>query len=67
MPLYEYTCDVCKHQLEVEQKVADAPLQECPRCKVCALKRLISGCSFMLKGGGWAADLYVTPKKAGSE
>ena len=67
MPLYEYHCDCCRHEFEAEQKVTDEPLKECPKCKVCAIRRLISGCSFVLKGDCWAADLYTSAKKGGIE
>jgi len=58
MPLYEYGCDACGHRLEVQQKLADAPLKTCPTCGKDALARLISATSFVLKGGGWYKDGY---------
>lgn len=59
MPLYEYKCQCCSHEVEELQGINDPPLSECPRCKVCALKRQISGgTSFRLVGSGWAADGY---------
>lgn len=56
MPIYEYECGACGHQLEAFQKVSDAPLVECPTCQRPALSKLISSTSFQLKGTGW----YVT-------
>ena len=56
MPIYEYKCDKCGHQLETIQKFSDAPLQECPACGAHALTKLISASAFQLKGTGW----YVT-------
>lgn len=56
--IYEYACKCCNHQFETEQSIKDEPLQECPKCRICALKRLISGGTFILKGDGWAADNY---------
>ena len=53
MPIYEYQCSKCDHQLEAIQKFSDAPLIECPACHETALKKLISAASFRLKGGGW--------------
>ena len=32
MPLYEYECQACGNQLEVQQRMADAPLTQCPAC-----------------------------------
>ena len=33
MPIYEYECEVCKHQFELIQKFSDDPVKECPVCK----------------------------------
>lgn len=56
MPIYEYKCTACGHQLETIQKFSDEPLKECPDCHQSALQKLISNSAFHLKGGGW----YVT-------
>ena len=53
MPIYEYRCESCGHEMEVMQKMADDPLTECPECKQAALKKLISAGGFILKGTGW--------------
>lgn len=53
MPIYEYRCEACDHELERLQKMSDEPLTECPACGKPALKRLISAAGFRLKGGGW--------------
>ena len=53
MPIYEYQCQSCKHELEKLQKIADAPLQDCPGCGKPELKRKISAAGFRLKGAGW--------------
>lgn len=51
---YEYVCEACKHAWEVEQKISDKPLSECPACKEQAAKRLATGgTGFTLKGKGW--------------
>ncbi|MFL6623348.1 MAG: FmdB family zinc ribbon protein [Sulfurifustis sp.] len=55
MPIYEYKCGECSHQLEAIQKVNDAPLSDCPACGRPALKRLLSAAGFQLKGSGWYA------------
>ncbi len=53
MPIYEYACKECGHTLDALQKVADAPLTDCPECGKAALRRLISAPRFRLKGDGW--------------
>lgn len=56
MPIYEYRCASCGHELEALQKLADAPLTECPECHRAELKKKVSAAGFQLKGSGW----YVT-------
>lgn len=58
MPIYEYVCDSCGHQLEARQRLSDDPLTDCPSCHQSRLERLVSNTSFSLKGGGWYADGY---------
>lgn len=53
MPIYEYRCRQCGHELERLQKLSDAPLRDCPSCGKAALQRLISAAGFRLKGSGW--------------
>ena len=53
MPIYEYRCQACGHELEKLQKLSDAPLVDCPACGKPALSKLISAAGFRLKGGGW--------------
>jgi putative FmdB family regulatory protein len=55
MPIYEYQCTACGHQLEAMQKISEAPLTECPTCHKSALQKLISAAGFQLKGTGWYA------------
>ncbi len=55
MPVYEYQCTKCGQIQEAFQKISDLPLEMCPHCKG-HLKKLISQCTFHLKGSGW----YVT-------
>ena len=64
MPIYEYQCQSCSHELEKLQKVSDAPLSLCPQCGKEELRRKISAAGFRLKGGGW----YETDfKKSGKK
>ncbi len=53
MPIYEYRCTSCAHELEKLQRMSDAKLVDCPACGKPALKRLISAAAFRLKGSGW--------------
>lgn len=63
MPIYEYRCDACGHCLDALQKIADAPLRDCPSCEASALRRLVSAPNFRLKGSGW----YETDFKSDKE
>ena len=63
MPIYEYRCDNCGHELEAIQKISDDPLKECPKCEQDSLKKKISAAGFRLKGGGW----YETDFKSGNK
>lgn len=53
MPIYEYLCDNCGHELESLQKIVEQPLVYCPECGDAALKRKVSAAAFRLKGTGW--------------
>jgi putative FmdB family regulatory protein len=53
MPIYEYRCESCGHQLDALQKMADAHLTDCPACEQPTLRRMVSAPSFRLKGSGW--------------
>ncbi|NEZ04596.1 zinc ribbon domain-containing protein [Wenzhouxiangella sp. XN201] len=63
MPIYEYRCQSCGHELEKLQKISDPPLADCPECGEPALTKLISAAGFRLKGGGW----YETDFKKGDK
>lgn len=53
MPIYEYKCSACGHELEEIQKFSDDPLVDCPKCGKPKLEKQISLGSFHLKGHGW--------------
>ena len=63
MPIYEYECQACGHQMEAMQRMSDEPLKDCPECGKPELKKLISAAGFRLSGGGW----YETDFKTGSK
>jgi putative FmdB family regulatory protein len=62
MPFYEYQCRACGEQVEVLQKISDAPLKKCPACGKSQLQKLISAPSFRLAGGGWYETDFKTDK-----
>ncbi|HET8711022.1 MAG TPA: FmdB family zinc ribbon protein [Spongiibacteraceae bacterium] len=63
MPIYEYRCEACQHELEALQKMSDEPLKVCPQCGASALQKQVSAAGFRLKGGGW----YETDFKSGGK
>lgn len=63
MPIYEYQCSHCGHQLESLQRLSDAPLVDCPECGKPTLQKQISASAFRLSGGGW----YETDFKSGNK
>ena len=63
MPIYEYRCENCGHELEAIQKISDEPLQHCPSCDTDSLVKRVSAAGFRLKGGGW----YETDFKSGKK
>jgi putative FmdB family regulatory protein len=63
MPIYEYQCQSCGHELEKLQRMNDEPLKDCPDCGKAELHRLVSAAGFRLKGAGW----YETDFKKGSK
>ena len=60
MPIYEYECSKCGKVFEIFQRITEEPLTKCKFCQG-RVSRLISQCSFQLKGTGW----YVTDYKQG--
>ena len=63
MPIYDYKCSNCGHEMEIIQKISDKPKTICPKCNSKSLKKLISAPSFRLKGGGWYETDFKTGKK----
>lgn len=61
MPIYEYRCSSCGHELDALQKFSDAPLVTCPSCHAATLVKQLSAAGFQLKGSGW----YATDFKGG--
>jgi len=63
MPIYEYQCNACGHEMEALQRMSDDPLKDCPACDQAELHKKISAAGFRLKGGGW----YETDFKTGNK
>lgn len=63
MPIYEFKCP----NGTITEKFVKMDTKEitCPMCHKKA-KKIISGCSFALKGGGWFADGYSYAKEGKS-
>ena len=66
MPIYEYACDDCQKNFEVFVGVRDAALQECKYCAGKNIRKLISNCSFQLKGSGWYKTDYAKKEATAS-
>jgi putative FmdB family regulatory protein len=66
MPIYEYACQKCGHELEVMQKMSDKPLTKCPECKG-RLEKIFSQTSFQLKGSGWYVSDYSRAKSGNAD
>ena len=60
MPVYEFECEC--GQVTEELVPMDTQAIECPKCRKKA-KKILSACTFELKGGGWYADGYSSKKK----
>jgi putative FmdB family regulatory protein len=68
MPIYEYLCSACEHELEVLQKISEEPLVFCPECGEKTLKKQISKAAFRLKGSGWyETDFKDSGKKKAAD
>lgn len=59
MPVYEFKCE-CG---EITEEIVRVDIREvaCPKCGKKA-KKILSNCTFTLKGGGWYADGYASKK-----
>lgn len=68
MPIYDYRCEVCNKQMEVQHSISEDPIIECncsfgyvlnqiQYCGFPKMKKLIGITSFQLKGK-WAKEGY---------
>lgn len=63
MPIYEFQCQSCGNEVEVLQKMSDAPLTDCETCGEPSMKKMVSAAAFRLSGSGW----YETDFKSGDK
>lgn len=63
MPIYEFQCQSCGHEIEVIQKISDEPLKDCAACGKPDMKKKVSAAAFRLSGTGW----YETDFKSGKK
>lgn len=62
MPYYEFECASCGNLTEELVKMGTEEVS-CPQCGKEA-RKIMSCCTFSLKGGGWYADGYGSSKAA---
>lgn len=58
MPTYQYKCDVCSYEFEEFQKMSDAAIEICPKCKGKTRRMISGGAGFLLKGSGFYSTDY---------
>ncbi len=66
MPLYEYHCNGCGKNLEIQQKISEPVKKKCPECGG-KLKKQISASGFQLKGTGWYKTDYASKSTSPGE
>jgi putative FmdB family regulatory protein len=61
MPTYEYQCQKCAHRFSEFQRITDAPIKDCPKCKQkdCVEQIISGGSGLIFKGTGF----YITDYK----
>ena len=53
MPTYENACSNCDTTHEIQQKMSDPTLTECPACGESTLRKLFRGVGIHFKGSGF--------------
>ena len=62
MPIYQYECQHCGHEVEEILSFTNSEkyLQTvCPKCLTKSFKKKVNSISFKLKGKGWYKDGYT--------
>ena len=63
MPIYDFQCQSCGTEVEVLQKISDAPLKDCEACGKPTMKKKVSAAAFRLSGSGWYETDFKPKKK----
>ena len=67
MPIYEYQCPSCGDIIEkIQSFTAKAP-EQCEKCGLGPMIKLVSQSSFILKGSGWYKDGYSSSPNSSSD
>lgn len=61
MPTYTYRCRDCRYEFEIEQRMSEPSLTDCPRCEEGHLGKVINSVGVVFKGNGF----YVTDNRNG--
>ena len=64
MPTYGYRCGTCGHEFEIQQKITDAPLKTCPKCKG-KLAKMVYPAGIIFTGSGYYTTDYKQSGKSG--
>jgi putative FmdB family regulatory protein len=57
MPLYEYECPACGTIFEQQQRIGDAPVQQCPNGHL-GVRRVFTPAGIIFKGSGFYTTDY---------
>lgn len=57
MPLYEYECPACGTTFEQQQRISDAPVQQCPNGHF-GVRRVFTPAGIIFKGSGFYTTDY---------
>jgi putative FmdB family regulatory protein len=60
MPVYEYECEKCGYEFEVEQSIHDKPRSRCPECRG-KVNKVFNSVGIVFKGSGF----YCTDARNG--
>lgn len=53
MPVYEYSCEMCNENLEIERSILDPEtIPDCPKCNS-VMKRVYGSFGIQFKGSGF--------------
>lgn len=64
MPTYEYECPRCGWQFERFQRISDAPVRACPKCRGKVRRLIFGGSGLIFRGSGFYITDYARKKKS---